>query len=393
MRVTEWALRIFVATDGRVPFRRTITGYGFVGVERKDSILSNHFVSTDAGLSLSSGVTMARNIEDAFGKNILHDLFRLRGLAETEAEVPPGNAKRIDVWFVPENNVRTVNAPVFGSVLSEMAADSAVIELWSEAPSGDDFHKTFGKREVWHDTLELRAKGSVPRPPLWHICAGKPVKVIQEFGLEVTDIPGLYRPMAPGWRVHGVVLSELPTTRDTILLRLLGRGRVRRGAMRELRSLPDDAWEKQIARPWLVRLEFERPSELVHSREEREFIMDVHAWYADWYEEKKRSLRDEFMREIEPQLADERRQVEARLADERRQTEARIAEAQRQAEINPLVHLFERRLGRPLKAGERDVLKAQVQAHGSDRVMDVALDLSPADIAAWLEHAEVIQVG
>jgi hypothetical protein len=291
-------------------------------------------------------------------------LFRLRGLSETEAVVPPGNEKRIDLWFVPENNERTVEAPVFTGVLAEMAADSAAIELWSAAPSGDHFHKALGKREAWHDILELRDKRPCERPPLWHICAGKPVKVIGEFGLEATSIPGRYRPRSPGWRVFVVVLGELPATRDTILLRLLGRGRVRRDALRELRNLPDGAWEKPLAQEWIMRLGLEAPSNAAVVPEEREFFMDVHAWYKEFCEEQKRAGREQAMLEFEPRLAAERRQ----------------------AEVNPLAHLVERRLGRSLAVNEREVLVARVKIQGADRIVDLILDLSAPDLVAWLEQ-------
>jgi len=355
---------------------------------------------------------MARNVEDAFGKNILHDLFRLRGLAETEADVPPGNGKRIDVWFVPENDVRTVGAPVFTGVLEEMASDSAAIELWSDPPSGDDFHTSLGKREVWHDVLELRDKRSWPRPPLWHVCAGKPVNVIKGFGLEPATIPGLYRPPAPDWRVHVVVVGELPTTRDTILLRLLGRGRVRQGALRELRALPDDAWEKPLAQAWLMRLGFEVPWNVAVVPEEKEFFMDVQVWYKEFCEERERAGREQAMREIEPKmaerervtreqlvreletrLADERRQAAARLADEQRQAEVRLAETQLQVEVKPIVHIFERRLGRPITSSERNVLAVLIKTEGSDRITDLVLDLSAPDLAAWLKQGEAVPTG
>ncbi len=52
-----------------------------------------------------------RNPGDTFGKNLMRDVFELRGLAETEAEVPPGNAKRIDVWFVPDDR-KIASAPI-----------------------------------------------------------------------------------------------------------------------------------------------------------------------------------------------------------------------------------------------------------------------------------------
>lgn len=49
-----------------------------------------------------------------------------------------------------------------------------------------------------------------------------------------------------------------------------------------------------------------------------------------------------------------------------------------------LSHLFERRLGRPLTDSEIETLGAHGARLGVARVTDVALDLSPAELAAWL---------
>ena len=38
---------------------------------------------------------------DQLGKNVLRDFFVLVGAAETEVEVPAGNAQRINLWHVP----------------------------------------------------------------------------------------------------------------------------------------------------------------------------------------------------------------------------------------------------------------------------------------------------
>ncbi len=314
---------------------------------------------------------MLRNLDDQFGKNILHDLFRLRGTAQTEAEVPPGNAKRIDLWFVPDDPARSVENPPFIGILAEIAAHPAAIELWSEAITIDDVHRALGKREAWHDTLQLRDKRIWPRPPLWHLCAGKPITVIKKLGFKPGSIRGWYVPPTPDWLVFIVFVGELPQTRDTILLRLLGRGAVRREALRELGKLPESAWEKQLAQPWLLRVGFDVPSELVSSPEDREFVMDVHAWYA----EHKRDLRAEFKRELVPEI--------------KRELESELAHARLQGEIKQIAHMFERRMGRALIAAERDVLEARVREQGSERVGDLVLDLSASDLSAWLQNASV----
>ena len=56
----------------------------------------------------------------------------------------------------------------------------------------------------------------------------------------------------------------------------------------------------------------------------------------------------------------------------------------REEGLRPLVHLFERRLGRALSAAERATLTERLRKQGPDRVGDVVLDLSPAELSAWL---------
>jgi hypothetical protein len=331
----------------------------FVEMEQLVFHCAARFVLTDWRLSLRSGVTMLRNLEDVLGKNILREVFQLRGSAETEAEVPPGNAKRIDLWFVPTNEELASDAPEFTGILAAITAEPAAVELWSDPLNVDDFHAGSAKREVWREILQLRDKRPWPRPMLWHVCAGKPEQVLKKFDYVPAEISGWYRPYTRELRVQILVIGELPKSRSTLLFRLLGRGRVRRDALRELRALPNDAWEKQLAHTWLVRLGLEVPMDRSMTPEDREFVMDIRAWY----EEHNRKLRDEFMREVEAEL-------ETRL---------------RQAEVNQLAHLFERRIGRRLAVDERDVLTACVKTYGSEHIMDLALDLSGAELAAWLE--------
>lgn len=316
---------------------------------------------------------MLRNVDDALGKNVLRDTLGLRGLAQTEAEVPPGNAKRIDIWFVPDFREST-GWPDFTGILAEMTAEPSTIELWSEALSEDDFHTANVKRDLWRETLEQRDKRSWPRPMLWHVCAGKPETVLAEHGFEPTDIPGWYRPRHRGWRVNIVVIGELPVTRSTLLLRLLGRGRVRRDALRELRALPVDAWEKQLAQPWLLRLGLVVPLEQPVLPEDKELVVDIQAWYREFLDTHAREVEARVLRDIEAQRAEERRQLEAQRAEERRM-----------AEINQLIRQFEHRLGRRLATDERAVLNARVETLGSAHVADLVLDLSTPDLAAWLK--------
>jgi len=64
-------------------------------------------------------------------------------------------------------------------------------------------------------------------------------------------------------------------------------------------------------------------------------------------------------------------------------TEGR-AEGVVEGERRQLVHLFERRLARSLSSEERDRLAERLNKEGAERLTDMALDLSPEALAAWL---------
>ncbi len=98
--------------------------------------------------------------------------------------------------------------------------------------------------------------------------------------------PGLYEAVA-GLRMRIVVLAELPRTRDTLLLRMLGAGRLFEDALADLVALPVDAWEASIVGPLV--LHFRLASRSKPGIEEDDVSAHVRAWVENF----KRTLRDE----------------------------------------------------------------------------------------------------
>jgi hypothetical protein len=62
----------------------------------------------------------------------------------------------------------------------------------------------------------------------------------------------------------------------------------------------------------------------------------------------------------------------------------RNPKAQEPFVLKPLLHQFERRLGRPLTEAEHTTLRERLGKLGADRLGDVVLDLTGAEIHAWL---------
>ncbi len=119
------------------------------------------------------------------------------------------------------------------------------------------------KQHVWHHELERRARAEagdvedddaeppvpVPFPTLVALSQGLPRTVIEEYAFAAVG-RGVYA--APrGLATRILVLSELPETPATVLLRLAS-GKRRAEAIAEILRMPEDAWERKTAVPFLV---------------------------------------------------------------------------------------------------------------------------------------------
>jgi hypothetical protein len=102
------------------------------------------------------------------------------------------------------------------------------------------------------------------------------------------------------------VLAELPRTRATLLLRLLGAGRLFKGALADLSALPADAWELGVAAPLVIHF---RLASRGKPKED-----DVSAEIRAWFEDYQRKLRDEGRRQGRREGRDQGRAEEAARA-------------------------------------------------------------------------------
>ncbi|WP_433931184.1 hypothetical protein AB3662_43690 [Sorangium cellulosum] len=239
------------------------------------------------------------NSSDQFAKNLLRDGLSLVSAAQTEVEVLAATQK-IDVFSVPDP-ARDAERASMG-LLGELSAEPSLFEPFHGTPSLRQVRRCLRKQLTWHHELERRARAAagsaapdedadapqqpaVDFPALVVIGRGRPETVLDAYRCEPVQ-PGVYHAV-PGLVMRVIVLAELPRTRATLLLRLLGSGRVLREALADLAALPDDAWEKSVARPLLVhfRLATNEPT----TDKEDEVSAEIRAWF----EEYERNLRAE----------------------------------------------------------------------------------------------------
>jgi hypothetical protein len=240
---------------------------------------------------------------DQFAKNILRDALSRACTSETEVEVLAATQK-IDVYSVPDP-ARAAERAQMG-LLGELSAEPSLFEPFHDTPTLRKLRRCVNKQHTWHHELERRARAAagfpsaetdhkesaeaeVPFPALVAIGPGRPETVLDAYGCKPVR-PGVYSAVW-GLVLRVVVLSELPQTRETLLLRLLGAGRLLREALADLAALPDDAWEKSIATPLLVH--FRLGSNEQATNEEDDVSAEIRAWFED-YQQK---LRNEAIRE------------------------------------------------------------------------------------------------
>ena len=104
---------------------------------------------------------------------------------------------------------------------------------------------------------------------------------------------GFYR-CAPGFLVKLIVVSDLPATRDTLLLRVLGAGPVLKAALDEIAALPEDAPERGVVLPIVLRLWRQRDDT---APSDEDFFMSSQAIVDQWKRELLEKGRGEGIRE------------------------------------------------------------------------------------------------
>ena len=182
-------------------------------------------------------------------------------------------------------------------LLGRLASRTCILETYSRAPNAEEFRACLTKHLVaWQQRVREKRSESKKRdepPPsdeaaasfLWIIAAGAPTTLLTKLKLE----------RAPGWpagiylfgdeilRVGLVVASELPRDRTSLLVRLMAAGPLLAPAIKEVASLPPDAYERAIAEPILLQFQHMLGQDSSHDPDAQEFIM---AMLQSWEEGK-----------------------------------------------------------------------------------------------------------
>jgi len=224
-----------------------------------------------------------RNVFDQLFKDLASELLSPWGTAQPALAVV-SDAQEADLVFEPSRRTATVRERELG-LFGRMTNTVCLLEAFHATPDRDEVLDCIRKQLTLH---RQRTTGGKPRGEvisLWVISSGRPEGVLRGLALDRMPGwgPGFYRAKLEHLPVRLVVVSELPVSTQSLLLRLMGTKKVLKAAVGELKHLPPGMFMRRVATDVLarLRLQLERKTGPLEAEEE-ELLMITDAEFQVW---------------------------------------------------------------------------------------------------------------
>ena len=188
---------------------------------------------------------MTRLLYDQFGKQLLKELLSGVGEVETSLDIT-AEARQIDFFFVPRAGTELERKAL--GLLGRLTTARSAFEPFRNAVQPRDIRSCIAKLYDLHASLDRQhARQNKPLldeqdlPQLWILSPTASPKMLEGFRAEEhKDWPkGVYL-FGPSSKAAVIAIHQLPIAPDTLWLRMLGKGKVQKQAIAELRALPED---------------------------------------------------------------------------------------------------------------------------------------------------------
>jgi hypothetical protein len=247
---------------------------------------------------------MTQSPFDQLSKQYLTEFLAPFGAVRRQYEVP-GEAKYIDVWFVP--NSAAIPSEDLG-LLGQMAQQPCLFEPYSAPPSRTNVRVSVIKL-VWVQEDERRKAKCDELPEdqlsvLWILAATTSQPLLAAANV-ITLAPwptGVYF-TGDLFKTAIVAIDQLPVVPETLLLRVLGRGKTQTQAIHEVLALPLESSQRprilELLANWKIRLDIGEIANLFQQEE----IMALSEAYVTWQQETKNQGRQEGRQEGKLEIA------------------------------------------------------------------------------------------
>ncbi|MBD2296000.1 hypothetical protein H6G06_21600 [Anabaena sphaerica FACHB-251] len=189
---------------------------------------------------------MTRFIHDQFAKQYLTELLTPYGQVETSKDIT-AEVRQIDVLFIPSPQA-AANLETLG-LLGRMAKNYAIFEPFRNAVSKSEIRSCMGKLFDIHADLERQSNrnnttiNEAALPRLWIFSPTASTELLASFNTTVDEKnwgKGIYF-LAESLKTVIIAIHQLPSTPETLFLRILGKGKVQRQAVEELEALANNS--------------------------------------------------------------------------------------------------------------------------------------------------------
>ena len=323
---------------------------------------------------------MTRFVHDRFAKQHLQELLFSLGETEMSRDIA-SEVRQVDVLFVPNYQNRNETLVRALGLLGKIAATTALLEAFRNPVTTDEICSCIDKLfDFDAERKRLASREDKPpiardRPQLWILSPTVSKSILDDFGarLDLASFgEGVYC-LPPAFRTNVVAIHQLPRTPETLWLRLLGRGKVQKDAIAELKALPDTVPFKDGVLELLSDLFAVLDARQDLNSEDRELVMQLSPLYLERIQSAtERGIEQGIERGIEQGI------------------ERGIERGIEQEAVAFVMRLLVRRFG----AIAPDV-EERIRSLPVNRVEDLGealLDFeSEADLTSWLEQAHATQ--
>jgi Domain of unknown function (DUF4351) len=246
---------------------------------------------------------MTRFRFDQFSKQYLEELLTPLGEVTIGKELL-GEARQIDVWFVPNPQSKIV--PDLG-LLGRLSNTPCLLEPYRSPPKLSEIRDCLLKLFLTQSEAQRQAKrdninlDEATLPRLWILASSVSENLLRSFSTH-TDEPnwgtGFFF-LGDAFRAAIITINQLPEIQETLWLRLLGKDYTQEQAIRELIALsrenPFRSRALELLASWRITIETNEPIDT----ETRELIMQLSPAYTKWREETLQEGRQEGRQEGE----------------------------------------------------------------------------------------------
>jgi hypothetical protein len=229
---------------------------------------------------------------DQLSKQYLEEFLSPLGTVQRQYEVP-GEAKYIDVWFVP-NQITAAPTTDLG-ILGRLVQGMCLLEPFHNAPSRTQV-RTAVMKLLWVQEDERRQAQSaeaslteVELPKLRILAATVSRPLLEDFGAKPDPAwpSGVYF-LPKAFNTAIVAIDELPEIPETLWVRILGRGSTQEQAIREVLALPRSHPNRdnilRLLASWKVKIDVGE----IMDFSEQEALMALSEAFLEWEQETQR---------------------------------------------------------------------------------------------------------